>query len=208
MSKNDNEKQFALEKIMDLIISVNSKSITTYVNKFKEQNKNKNIDEIAKIMVKRKSFKNGLVGAIAGLGGLITLPVSVPADLIASWRIQSMMVYSIAYLYGHTSDTLDLKTDMYIILAGDSAKEALKRVGIEVAKSITKKTVEKYINREIMKKIWKVIGQKIITKACQKSMTSFMNMVPLVGSPVGFIFDWSMCRTVGRFAIKYYSGEK
>ena len=27
----------------------------------------------------------------------------------------------------------DLKTDLYIILAGDSAKEALKRFGIEIS---------------------------------------------------------------------------
>jgi len=208
MSATNNEKQFVLEKVIDLITNVNSVNIANYVDKFREQNKGKNNNTIAKKIVKRKSFKNGLIGAVTGLGGLITLPVSVPADLIASWRIQAMMAFSIAYLYGHTSDTTDLKTDIYIILAGDSAKEALKRFGIEAAKSVTKKTIEKYINREIMKKIWKVIGQKIITKAGQKSATSFIKMVPLVGAPVGFIFDWATCRAVGHFAIKYYSGEK
>ena len=58
-----------------------------------------------------------------------------------------------------------------------------------------------------MKKIWKVIPQKIITKAGQKSLTSFTKMIPLVGAPVGFAFDWAAARTVGRYAIKYYSGR-
>ena len=49
------------------------------------------------------------------------------------------MAFSIAYIYGHTKETTDLKTDLYIILAGDSAKEALKRFGIEVSKGITKR---------------------------------------------------------------------
>jgi len=151
-------------------------------------------------------MKNGLIGAITGLGGLITLPVSIPTDLICSWRIQASMAFSIAYVYGHTKDTTDLKTDLYLILAGDSAKEALKKIGIEASKAITKKAVEKYITRDVMVKIWKVIGQKIITKAGEKSLTSFIKMVPLVGAPVGFTFDWVSTQTVGKFAIAYYRG--
>lgn len=116
------------------------------------------------------------------------------------------MAFSIAYIYGHTKDTTDLKTDLYLILAGDSAKEALKRFGIEVSKSVTKKAVDKYITREIMVKIWKVVGRKIITKAGEKSLTSFIKLVPLVGAPVGFAFDWGATRAVGGLAIKYYKG--
>lgn len=101
------------------------------------------------------------------------------------------MAFSIVYVYGHTKDTTDLKTDLYLILAGDSAKEALKRIGIEMSKSVTRKAVEKYITRDVMVKIWKVIGQKIITKAGEKSLTSFVKMVPLVGAPVGFAFNWT-----------------
>ena len=113
------------------------------------------------------------------------------------------MAFSIAYIYGHTKDTTDLKTDLYLILAGVSAKEALKRFGIEVSKGVTKKAVNKYITRDVMCKIWKVVGRNIITKAGQKYMTSFMKMVPLVGAPVGFAFDWTATQAVGNVAIKY-----
>ena len=127
--------------------------------------------------------------------------------MVATWRIQAAMAFSVAYVYGQTMDTADLKTDIYIILAGNSAKEALKRLGIEAAKGLTKKAIQKYISREVMVKIWSVVGRKIITKAGEKSLTSFMKMVPLVGAPVGFAFDWVATRAVGRFAIKYYSGK-
>lgn len=198
------ELQIALETIMDHVISIDSVTIEAYVDKLREQNRDISCDELAKKIMHRKSVKNGLVGAVTGIGGLITLPVSIPSDLICSWRIQASMAFSIAYVYGHTKDTTDLKTDLYLILAGDSAKEALKRLGIEVSKSVTKKAVEKYITRDVMVKIWKVISQKIITKAGEKSLTSFMKMVPLVGAPVGFTFDWVATQTVGKFAISYY----
>lgn len=88
---------------------------------------------------------------------------------------------SIAYVYGHTVQTTDLKTDIYLILAGNGAKEAMKKIGIEISKEVTKKAVDKYITKEVMNNIWKVVGRKIITKAGEKSLTSFMRIVPLVG---------------------------
>ncbi len=60
-----------------------------------------------------------------------------------------------------------------MILAGSSAQEALKKVGVETIKGITKKAVEKHITREVMKKIWKIIPQKIITKAGGKIFDKF-----------------------------------
>lgn len=204
MVKNLEDKQNALEKIISWVISVDTVKIETYVESLRSQNQGISNDDLAKKILNRKSFKNGLVGAVTGLGGFITLPVTIPTDLAMSWRLQASMAFSIAYVYGHNPETTDLKTDLYLILAGDSAKEALKRFGIEASKAATKKAVDKYITREVMQKIWNVLGQKIITKSGEKSLTSFTKLIPVVGAPVGFMFDWLSTRTVGHFAIKYY----
>jgi len=198
------ELQEALEKVIDYVISTDSIAIEHYINKLYEQNSGITCDELAKKVLSRKSIKSGLIGAITGLGGITTLPITIPTDIVCSWRVQASMAFSIAYIYGHTKDTTDLKTDLYLILAGDSVKEVLKQFGVEVSKNVTKKMVNKYITREIMVKIWKVVGQKIITKAGEKSLTSFVKMVPLVGAPVGFAFDWTATQIVGNVAIKYY----
>lgn len=202
----ENKWEF-LDKAIDWVITSDPAKIKLYVDKLRSQNSGISDDQLARKILNRKTFKNGLVGAFTGLGGLITLPVAVPADLIASWRIQATMACAIAYVYGHTLDTTVLKTDIYLIMAGDSAKEALKRFGIEVSKAVTKKAIEKYVSREIMVKIWKIIGMKIVTRAGEKSLTSFIKMVPVVGAPVGFIFDWTSTRAVGEAAIIYYSGK-
>ena len=204
-SPNDTDKAGALESIVNWIIEADPIAIASYVDKLREQNMGITNDELANKIVSRKAIKNGLVGAISGIPGLIALPVTTPTDLVATWKIQAYMAVSIAYVYGHTSETTDLKTDIYLILAGDAAKEALKRMGIQISKEVTKKAIDKYITREVMKKIWKVVGQKIITKAGQKSLTSFMKMVPLVGAPVGYGFDWFATKAVGKTAIIYYS---
>lgn len=200
------ERQNVLEQVIDHVISTDFTSIENYVDKLRKQNPGISCDRLAKKITSRKAIKNGLVGAATGLGGFTTLIPATLADVASSWRIQVSMAFSIAYVYGHTTDTTDLKTDLFLILAGDSAKEALKRVSIEVSKSMTKKAVEKYITRDMMVKIWKVVGQKIITKAGEKSLLSFIKMVPLIGAPIGFFFDWTSARIVGKVAITYYRG--
>lgn len=205
--QKSNELQRSLDKLIDFVIKTDPNLVMAYVDKLRAQNPEITDHELARKIMNRKAFKNGLVGAVTGIGGLVTLPVAVPANLAATWRVQATMACAIAYVYGHTPSTTDLKTDIYIIIAGDSAKEVFKRFGIEVSKAVTKKTIDTYVTREVMKKIWAVIGQKIITKAGEKSLTSLVKMVPFVGAPVGFAFDWVATRAVGETAIKYYSGK-
>jgi hypothetical protein len=205
-NSGEDGKLEVLNKIMDYF-TADPNIICSYVKKLREQNSNISTDDLARKIVSRKAIKNGLVGAATGIGGFITMPVTVPADLVASWKIQITTALAIAYIYGHTSSTTDLKTDMFLILAGDSAKEALKRLGIEVGKELSKRAIERYVTKEVMIKISSMIGRKIITKAGEKSMTSFMKAVPLIGAPVGFAFDWTATRALGHFAIKYYSGK-
>ena len=207
MSQDEKDEPTAIERFVDWMLQGSQASVEGYVDKLRQQNPSLSNRELAKKIVRRKSLKNGLVGAITGVGGLLTLPVMIPTDVAMSWRIQIAMVVAVARVFGHTEDTMDLKTDVLLVLAGDSAKEALKRVGIEVTKAATRKAVDRYVTREMMKAIWKVVGKKIVTKAGEKSLLSFARMVPLVGAPVGFGFDWVMARKVGAIAIAYYSGE-
>lgn len=205
--KKTNELQRYLDKLLDSVIKTDPAQVKEYVDKLRAQNPGITDDLLARKIMNRKTFKNGLIGAITGLGGLMTLPVAIPANLAATWRVQAIMACAIACVYGHTLNTTDLKTDIYIIIAGDSTKEVLKRFGIEISKAATKKTIDTYVTREMMKKIWAVIGAKIVTKAGEKSLTSLVKLVPLVGAPVGFFFDWTATRAVGEYAIKYYSGK-
>ncbi len=201
------DRRSALDKLIDWLIRTTQEPVEGYVLTLRAQNEGISDIDLARKIVRRKAFKNGLVGAVTGLPGFPLLPITVPADLVTSWKIQITMALAIARVFGHTPDTTDLKTDIYLVLAGDAAKEILKRFGIEVGKSVTKKAIERHITREVMKKIWKIVSQKIITKAGEKSFTSFMKMVPLVGAPIGFGFDWVAARTVGKTAIHYYSGK-
>ncbi|MGB3425704.1 MAG: EcsC family protein [Castellaniella sp.] len=201
------EMQTALQDLVSWYSHSNIQDIEEYVVKLRSQNPGITDDDLAKKIVNRKAWKCGLIGAATGIPGGLALPVTIPANIVGCWRVQIITAVAIAKVYGHTAESTDLKTDIFLILAGEAAKESLKRAGIEVGKSVTKKAVDKFVTREVMKKIWKIIPQKIITKAGEKSLFSFMKMVPLVGAPIGFAFDWPAALFVGNTAIKYYSGR-
>lgn len=200
------ELQTALVDLVEWYADSNIQDIEEYVVKLRAQNPGIGPDDLARKIVRRKAVKCGLVGAATGVPGALALPATIPADLIATWRIQIVMVVAVARVYGHTATSTDLKTDILLVMAGDAATKALKRVGIEVGKSVTKEVIDRVVTREVMKKIWAVVSRKIITKAGEKSLVSFTKMVPLVGAPIGFLFNWPTARVVGRQAVKYYAG--
>ena len=74
--------------------------VEEYVNHLRELNEGIDRDSLSKKIISRRSWKAGGIGAVCGLGGLITLPVTMPSDMYLTFRIQARMVLAIAYIYG------------------------------------------------------------------------------------------------------------
>lgn len=179
--------------------------VEAYVDQIRRLNPDMDRLGLARRIVRRRSLKAGGLGAVCGLGGFITMPVTLPTNLYYTFRIQARMVLAIAHIYGWDIRDEDVITDMLLVMGGTSSLQAAKSVGVPIAQEFAKKAVQKYINREVMKKINKVVSRKIITKAGEKSLVSFAELVPLVGAPVGAGFDYFGTRAVGKTAIIFYS---
>src|SRR5207247_2022454 len=59
------------------------------------------IDASAQRLVRWQVTKAGTAGFVTGLGGLLVLPVTIPANLGSVLLIQLRMIAAIAHLYGH-----------------------------------------------------------------------------------------------------------
>lgn len=183
-----------------------SKHIKVYVENLRRLNPGIDSIELAKKIISRRSLKAGGVGAVTNIGGIITLPISMPTDLYLSFRVQIRMVLAIAYIFGWDINDREIATDVLLVLGGNGAMEALSGAGIKIGQEFAKKAVNKYINREVMKKINRVISRKIITKAGEKSLTSFAKLVPVVGAPIGGTINWLGTQAVGKTALQFYKG--
>ena len=166
-------------------------------------------DERVASLVKRETTKNFATGFLTGLGGVITLPVGVPAALGASWMIQARMAGAIARIYGHDLNDDRVRTMILLSLAGDVAREAMEDLGIDLGGKLPNRVIKQVPGRALVE-INKRIGRQLLSKAVSRSVSRFPRLIPLVGGAVGGAFDAVVCRMVGRSARSLFrppSGE-
>jgi uncharacterized protein (DUF697 family) len=158
-----------------------------------------NDDERVDSLINWETTKNFTSGFISGLGGIVTLPISIPSALGASWLIQARMAGAIARIYGHELHSDRVRTMILLSLAGDAAKEAVKSAGIKLGQKLTERAIAQIPGRALVE-INKHIGFRLLTKAGERGIINFSKAVPLVGGIVGGSFDAVVCRAVGRTA--------
>lgn len=156
-------------------------------------------DQRVDALINWETTKNFTSGFITGLGGVISLPLSIPSALGASWLLQARMAGAIARIYGHDLEADRVRTMILLSLAGDVAKEAMKGTGIALGNKLTERAIHQVPGRALVE-INKRIGVRLLTKAGERSFVNLSKAVPIVGGVVGGSFDAIVCRAVGRTA--------
>ena len=163
-------------------------------------------EERIESLINWETTRNFTTGFITGLGGIISLPVAIPAALGASWIIQARMAAAIAKLSGHDIGSERVKTFILACLAGDACKAAVKDTGIRIGNGLAKSAIQK-IPEKVLADINRKVGFRLITKAGSKGALNLMKMVPLAGGFVGGAFDAGACRIVGKQAKRIFYRE-
>lgn len=156
-------------------------------------------DQRVDALINWETTKNFTSGFITGLGGVISLPLSIPSALGASWLLQARMAGAIARIYGHDLQADRVRTMILLSLAGDVAKDAMKATGLPLGNKLTERAIHQVPGRALVE-LNKRIGVRLLTKAGERSFVNLSKAVPLVGGVVGGSFDAIVCRAVGRTA--------
>ncbi len=154
-------------------------------------------------LIKWETTKNFTSGFITGLGGVITLPVAIPAAFGASWLIQARMAAAVARIGGHDVASDRVRTFVIACLAGDAFKDILKDVGVRVGNGMARAAIQK-IPGQVLIEINKKVGFRLLTKAGEKGAVNLMKMVPVAGGLVCGTFDAAACHVVGMQAKRIF----
>ena len=136
---------------------------------------------------------------MTGLGGLFTLPVTVPTNISIVLAVQVRMIAAIAIMGGHDVNDDRVKTMAFACLAGDAAKEALRRAGIRIGQKLTIRAINS-ITRESLVAINRAVGFRLLTKFGEKGVINLGKFVPVVGGLVGATFEAVSTNLVGNVA--------
>lgn len=162
-------------------------------------NNGHNAIKAANSLISWQNAKAATTGFVTGLGGLITLPVTVPANIAGVMYVQLRMIGAIAHMGGHNIRNDRAKTMMYVCLVGNAAADVLKDMGITVATKLTTNAI-KNISGATLKKINQAVGMRLITKAGTTGVINLGKAVPIIGGLIGGAFDGFTTNTIGNKA--------
>ena len=153
----------------------------------------------ANSLIRWQNTKAGTSGFLTGLGGIITMPIAIPANISSVMYVQIRMIAAIAHMGGHDLNDDRVKAMVYACLTGNAAKDILKEVGVNIGMKLTKSAITS-ISGKTITKINQAVGFKLLTKFGEKGVINLGKTIPLVGGIIGATFDSIGTNTIGNIA--------
>lgn len=176
LGKLNQALDWAFEKAMDGIPG--TESAREFADEYRKNN-DTTIDA-ANSLIRWQNTKAATSGFLTGLGGVITLPLTLPANIASVMYVQLRMITAMAYLGGHNPRDDRVKTLVYTCLAGNAAKDILKDVGISIANKVAMSSINK-ISGATLTKINQAVGFRLLTKFGSTGAINLGKAVPLLG---------------------------
>ena len=168
-----------------------------YLDKETDNNK------AAKAMIKNQVIKCTTSGFLTGFGGIITLPVSIPANVGSVWYVQMRMIACVAYLAGYDLKSDQVQTLVYACLAGVAVNDVVKQAGIKFGVKLTNAAIKK-IPGKTLTKINQKVGFRFVTKAGTTGIVNLTKVVPVAGAVVGGGIDYFETKAIANRAYKWF----
>lgn len=153
----------------------------------------------ANSLIRWQVTKAGTSGFLSGLGGLITLPVTIPANVASVMYVQIRMIAAIAIMGGHNVKDDRVRSLVYACLTGNAIKDVLKDAGLIVGMKLGTKAIENISGKTIIA-INHKIGFRLVTKFGEKGVVNMGKMVPILGGIIGGTIDATTTNIIGNVA--------
>lgn len=192
---------WAYEKTLNGVSGLDT--VEEMADKYKKQEGT--LRDKADSLIRLQNAKAGTSGFITGIGGLITLPVAIPANMASVLFVQIRMVAAIALMGGYNLRDEKVKTMVNICLAGNFAKDIIQETGIKIGTRLTAKVIENVSERSLIA-INQKVGFNLLAKYGGKGVINIGKAVPLIGGFIGGAFDAVTTNIIGNTARNMFIG--
>lgn len=165
--------------------------------------KHGSVDKAIDSLIRWQNTKAATSGFLTGLGGIVTLPVAIPANIASVLYVQIRMIAAIACMRGYDLKDDQVKTFVFVCLTGQAATDILKDVGIKIGTQFAKASIKK-ISGEVIKQINQKVGFRLVTKFGEKGVINLGKAIPLIGGVIGATVDGVGTNTIGEVAKKVF----
>ena len=211
MAEKEMQKVLSQADMMNLLDSLYSKCIqgipmiSSPIEKMADDylQHNATVEDAAKDMINKQVIKCTTSGFITNLGGVITLPVTIPANVGSVMYVQMRMIACAAYMAGYDVHTDQVQTLVYACLAGVSVMEVAKKVGIKIGQKGLENLIDK-IPGKVLIAINHKVGFRMLTKFGEKGAINLGKAIPVAGGVIGGGFDFIDTKFIGNRAYNQF----
>lgn len=157
-------------------------------------------------MITYQTSEAALLGFVTGFGGVLTMPITISANITSVILVQMRMIATIAYMRGYDLHSDQVQTFVYASLTGTSVTDIAKKAGIVIANKLATGVIKK-IPGEILKKINRAVGFRLVTKFGSTGAVNLAKMVPIAGALVGGVIDTASTQMIANSALKTFTNK-
>ena len=168
------------------------------------KNESGSLDDHIDSLIRWQIAKCSASGFLSGLGGVVTLPIAVPANIASVLYVQIRMIAAIAHMRGYDVRSDQVKTLVYLSLVGGAIKDVLKEVGVKIGSKLTESAI-KSISGKTLTAINQKVGFRLVTKFGEKGAVNLGKAIPLIGGLIGGTVDGISTNVVGESAKKVFT---
>ncbi len=138
-------------------------------------------------------------GFLTGLGGFVTLPVALPANVVGFYTLATRMVGSTASLRGYDVNQREVRAAILLTLVGADADDLLRRAGVVSTGRLAGLAAQRLPGPAVMV-LNKGIGFRLISRVSKSALPKLGKGVPVVGGLVGAGLDVYLLRRIAEQA--------
>ena len=153
----------------------------------------------------RQTLLTGSIGGfVTGLGGFVTMPVSLPVN-VAEFYLQAVrMVGGIASLRGYDLEEPRVRTAVLLTLVGSDSHEVLEKAGMTTAIGRITSYALKGLPPGALMIINKAVGFRLMRGVSEKVLSHLGRGIPVAGGLVGGGIDGFMMKKIADQAMKEF----
>lgn len=211
MSSDDKKVIFSQEDIMKILDSCYEKclngipkispNVEDMANDYLQKYATKEL--ACQAMLKNQITKCTTSGFITGFGGIITVPVALPANITSVLYVQMRMIACAAYMAGFELDNDETQTFVYACLAGVAVNGLVKQASIKFGVKFTNGLIKK-IPGKVLTKINQKVGFRFVTKFGSKGIVNLGKLLPGIGAVIGGGLDFAETKMIANRSYKWF----
>ncbi len=163
----------------------------------------KNPEKAVRRIIRSHRRSVTLGGFLTGLGGIVTLAVLLPVNIVEFYVQATRMVGAIAAVRGHQLSDEEIRTRVLAALVAEESDDVLATVGLgPVAGAATRHVAKRLPAADPSTAVARAIGGRVLARFGLRSVKLFGKAIPFLGAIIGAWTDRKALNKIAKAAME------